>query len=83
MAATAVCNATRSNSGEHLRQSQAGVRPQLHQTFGGGGTHYAATAITAFGAQIYHPIGFSDDIQIMLNDDNTVTPIDPNGAAHG
>ena len=51
------------------------VRVGRH-VFGRALGHHLSTAIAAFGAQIDHPIGFSDDIQIMLNDDDAVTPID-------
>ena len=65
-----------SDSGKYRRQSHAGVRRKFHQPLGGGRTHNTASTVATFGAQIYHPIGFSNDIQIMFDHDDAVTPID-------
>ena len=48
------------------------MRRLLHYAFGRVGGHDAPAAVPAFGAEVYHPIGFGNHVQIVFDDDHAV-----------
>lgn len=61
---------------QHSRQRHAGVRAQFDHVFRCGGGYHAASAIAAFGAEVQHPVGFGDHIEVVLNDHYAVAAVD-------
>ena len=59
-----------------MPQRHTRMRSHRHHVFRGGGGDNAAAGFAAVGAEVDHPIGFGDHVQIVLDHDHAVATID-------
>ena len=52
------------------------MRFQLDHTFGRRGRHHLTAGFAAIGAEVNHPVGFSDHVQVVLDHHHAVAAVD-------
>ena len=61
---------------QHRRQRHAGVAARCYHLLGRAQGDDAPTRGATFGPEVNHPVGLGDHVQVVLDDDDTVTGVD-------